>query len=232
MKKINKYLHEVEFLNDGNSLLANIFRIIRIVFEFIKGFLILGRPGPMVTVFGSARFNNEDRYYLLAEEVGALLAQAGLGVITGGGPGIMEAANKGAKQAGGLSIGCNILLPREQKPNQFLDKVLVFYYFFVRKMMLVKYSCAFVIMPGGFGTLDELAEAVTLIQSGKLSEFPVILVGEDFWGPFVDWLRQVLLRKGTISESDLNLFVVTDDPGEVVNMIVESQKRCLKDRKS
>ena len=166
----------------------------RILGECVKGFRRLHFVGPCVTVFGSARFEEDHPYYVLARELGARLAEAGFAVMTGGGPGIMEAANRGAKDVGGTSVGCNITLPVEQKPNPYLDRWVEFRYFFVRKMMLEKYSYAFIVMPGGIGTLDELFETAMLIQTGKMKDFPIVLMGKSFWTPLLDYLRLFLAR--------------------------------------
>src|SRR3972149_8943325 len=166
--------------------------------------------GPGVTVFGSARFPSDHPYYGLAREAGYHLAKAGFTVITGGGPGIMEAANRGAKEAGGRTIGCNIELPSEQEPNPYLDITVNFQHFFVRKVMLVKYSCAFLVLPGGFGTFDEVFETATLIQTAKIQDFPVVLLGSEFWLPLLDLLRNTLVRHGTLDEADLEILHLTD----------------------
>jgi hypothetical protein len=187
--------------------------------ECIRGFRALHFVGPCATVFGSARFDESHPYYALGEEVGARLAEAGLTVLTGGGPGLMEAANRGAKSAGGRSIGCNIRLPREQKPNPFLDRMIEFRYFFVRKLMLMKYSYAFVGLPGGLGTLDEIFEMLVLIQTGKVRKFPIILLGVEFWGPLLGILRDRLVPAGTIDAGDLDLVTLTDTPEETVRLI-------------
>ena len=179
-------------------------------------------PGPAVTVFGSARFPESSENYRLGVEVGRELARAGFAVITGGGPGLMEAANRGAKEAGGASIGCNIVLPHEQKPNPYVDEVVNFNYFFARKVMLVKYSCAFVCMPGGFGTLDEMFEAATLIQCHKIGPFPLILIGTRFWQKLIE-LMYDMLEEGAISGEDTGFAFVTDSPAQAVEMIVSSQ---------
>ena len=172
-----------------------------------------------MTVFGSARFKDDHPYYLLARQLGARLAEAGFTVMTGGGPGIMEAANRGAKDAGGYSVGSNITLPVEQKPNPYLDRWVEFRYFFVRKMLLEKYSYAFVAMPGGIGTLDEIFETTVLIQTGKMKEFPFVLMGKTFWTPLLDYLRESLLAAGTIDAADVRRWVVTDSPDEAVEII-------------
>jgi len=197
-------------------------RLDRIMAEFSTGFERLYRLGPAVTVFGSARFPEESENYRIGVEVGRELARAGFAVITGGGPGLMEAANRGAKEAGGASIGCNIVLPHEQKPNPYVDDVVSFNYFFARKVMLVKYSCAFVCMPGGFGTLDEMFEAATLIQCHKIGPFPLILIGTAFWQKLIE-LMYDMLGEGAISTEDTGFAFVTDSPAQAVEMIVSSQ---------
>lgn len=212
-------LHHIEFLDGPKSRLSELARLLRITGEFFRGFRDLHFVGPCVTVFGSARFKEDHAYYAMAREVGKRLAQAGATVLTGGGPGIMEAANRGAKEAGGYSIGCNIRLSTEQQPNPYLDRWITFRYFFVRKVMLVKYSYAFVVMPGGFGTLDELFEAVTLVQTRKIDSFPVILMGVDYWAPLLAFVRQTLVAAGTISPSDADLMTPTDSPDEVEGII-------------
>lgn len=200
------------FLAGPAARLREFARACRIFAEFIRGFRALHFVGPCVTVFGSARFKDDHEFYQLARDMGARIAGMGMTTMTGGGPGIMEAANRGAREAGGRSIGCNIVLPMEQKPNPYLDKFVEFKYFFVRKVMLVKYSHAFVVMPGGFGTLDELFEALTLVQTKKIRSFPIVLMGTAFWNPMLDFIRQTLLRAGTISPADIDLLTVTDDP--------------------
>jgi uncharacterized protein (TIGR00730 family) len=197
---------EVEFLHAG-----------RIFLEFMKGFRGFHFVGPCVTVFGSARFAEDNPYYAMAREAGRCLAEAGFTVVTGGGPGTMEAANRGAKEGSGRSIGCNIALLHEQQPNSYLDKVITF----VRKVMLVKYSYAFIVMPGGFGTMDEVFETVTLIQTAKINDFPVVLLGSDFWGPLLEYMAGTLVPAGTIDKRDLGLFRVTDSPKEAVDYVTE-----------
>jgi uncharacterized protein (TIGR00730 family) len=208
------------FLAGPRARWAETLRVVRIAAEFIRGFRALHFVGPCVTVFGSARFKEDNRYYEMAREVGRRTALLGLTTMTGGGPGIMEAANRGAKEAGGKSIGCNIRLPQEQEPNQYLDRFVEFRYFFVRKVMLVKYSYAFVCLPGGYGTLDELFEAVTLVQTRKILGFPIVLMGVDYWQPLVDFITDTLLRNGTIGEEDPALLTVTDSPDVAVAAIM------------
>lgn len=194
-------------------------RIFRIMAEFIEGFEVLSKIPPAVSIFGSARTSPEDSYYQKAEKTAAKLSREGYAIITGGGPGIMEAANKGASEAGGISVGLNINLPEEQKPNKYIGTYLDFRYFFVRKMMFVKYAVAFVIFPGGFGTLDEFFEPIQLIQTHKIKPFPVILVGKEFWGELRDWIEKVLLKEGKISLQDIDLFNVIDEPDGIVSFI-------------
>ncbi|MCA9117793.1 MAG: TIGR00730 family Rossman fold protein, partial [Planctomycetaceae bacterium] len=208
-----------QLLEGPRSRTAEFFRVMRIAAEFIRGFRALHFIGPCVTVFGSARFSEDHHWYEVARELGSRIAQQGFTVMTGGGPGIMEAANRGAKEAGGRSIGCNIILPQEQEANPWVDKVVTFKYFFVRKVMLVKYSQAFIIMPGGFGTLDEAFEAATLIQTGKIRKFPVIFVGTAYWQPLFDFLKEGMLRKATIGEADLGLLQLTDSVEEALEML-------------
>ena len=194
-------------------------RLFKIMAEFVDGFEKLGDYFPAIAIFGSARLKSTNPIYTKAETIARLLAKKGYNIITGGGPGIMEAANKGAVEGGTHSIGLNIELPFEQKPNPYSDVRLSFQYFFVRKVMLIKYSVAYVIMPGGFGTLDEMFEAITLIQTKKIRPFPVILVGRDYWGGLMEWIREETLAMGTISSSDLDIMPVMDDPEEVVHTI-------------
>jgi len=198
-------------------------RVFRIMGEFVEGFDELATLTRGISIFGSARSKPDDPDYLAAQETAALLAKQGFAVITGGGPGIMEAANRGAFEAGGISIGCNIELPFEQKPNPYQTRGLTFKYFFVRKMMFVKYSLGFVIFPGGFGTLDELFEALTLIQTKKIRDFPVVLFGSKYWNGLMEWFHEAVLTGGKISEHDLRLFHVTDSPAEVVEIVLKSQ---------
>lgn len=212
---------ETRFLEGPHRRDIEFLRALRIFFEFMRGFRGLHFLGPCVTVFGSARFGEGDWYYGVAREAGRLLAQAGFTVMTGGGPGIMEAANRGAKEAGGRSIGCNIALLREQKPNRYLDKTITFRYFFVRKVMLVKYSYAFFVMPGGLGTLDEVFETATLIQTAKINDFPIVLLGSEFWLPLIEYMSDRLAAAGTVDKADLGLFKITDSPREAVEFVRE-----------
>ena len=198
-------------------------RVFRIMGEFVEGFDELATLSRGIAIFGSARTPPDDPDYKAAQETGALFAAQGFAVITGGGPGIMEAANRGAFDAGGLSIGCNIELPFEQRANAYQTLSLTFKYFFVRKMMFVKYSLAFVIFPGGFGTFDELFEALTLIQTRKIRNFPIVLFGRQYWTGMLAWLREEVLRGGKINEHDLDLFHVTDSPAQVVEIVTRSQ---------
>jgi uncharacterized protein (TIGR00730 family) len=194
---------------------------VRIFFEILRGFRSLHFLGPCVRVFGSARFDENHPYYALGREVGARVASAGFTVMTGGGPGIMEAANRGAKDVGGISVGCNIALPAEQAPNPFLDHWITFNHFFVRKLMLVKYSYAFIALPGGFGTIDEIFETATLTQTRKIRDFPLVLVGREFWRPLMNFLHDRLVAEGTIDQVDFNRILVTDSPEEAVRSITE-----------
>ena len=200
--------------------------IFKIMGEFVNGYEKLSKIGPCVSIFGSARTKPDHKYYQLAEEVAKKIVDHGYGVITGGGPGIMEAGNKGAHIAGGTSVGLNIELPFEQHDNPYIDndKSLDFDYFFVRKVMFVKYSQGFVVMPGGFGTLDELFEAITLIQTHKIEIFPIILVGTDFWGGLMDWVKTTLLDAGNISEKDLDLIHLVDTGDEVIEILNDFYK--------
>jgi uncharacterized protein (TIGR00730 family) len=198
-------------------------RVFRIMGEFVEGFDELASVSRGVAIFGSARTSPDDPQYKAAQETAALLARSGFAVITGGGPGIMEAANRGALEAGGVSIGCNIELPFEQRANPYQTRSMTFKYFFVRKTMFVKYSRAFVIFPGGFGTLDELFESLTLIQTRKIRNFPVVLFGSKYWGGMIDWIKNTLLAEKKVTEKDVGLLKVTDSPSEVVDIIAKSQ---------
>jgi uncharacterized protein (TIGR00730 family) len=212
---------ERRFLAGPSARLAELVRAIGIFFECLRGFRKLHFVGPCVTVFGSARFGESHPYYELARSAGRSLARAGFAVMTGGGPGIMEAANRGAREGGGYTIGCNIVLPMEQKPNPYLDLMLEFDHFFVRKVMLVKYSQAFVALPGGLGTIDEVFETLTLIQTNKMTDFPVVLMGSDYWQPLLEWLRQKMVAERTIGVEDLALLRVTDSVEEAVSLIAD-----------
>jgi len=197
---------------------ADPWRVLRILSEFVEGFDALNEVGPAVTVFGSARATRDDPYYKTGEQLGRALADRGFAVITGGGPGIMEAVNKGCHDAGGLSVGCNIELPHEQSLNKYVDLGVEFRYFFVRKNMFVKYARGFVIFPGGLGTLDELFESLTLAQTGKIEHFPIVLFGTSYWKGLLDWMRAVVLEAGAMSAEDFDLVTLTDDPEEAAEM--------------
>jgi len=223
-------LDEVEgaeklFLAGRRSHEADLESAVKIFLEFLRGFESFEFDIPCVTVFGSSRFGHDHKYYKLARELGAGLAGAGYAVMTGGGPGLMEAANRGAREAGGLSIGCNIQLPREQKPNAYLDKFIQFEHFFVRKVMLVKYSRAFVVMPGGYGTLDESFEVATLIQTGKLEQFPIVGMGLDFWDPLRKFASDTMLTSGVISDQDIAFIHPADSVAEALEIIGAMQSR-------
>ncbi|MBI2767263.1 MAG: TIGR00730 family Rossman fold protein [Chloroflexi bacterium] len=210
---------ERQYLEGPQSRGFELRHAFRVMLEYVKGLRALHFLGPCVTVFGSARLLEGTPDYALAREAGRRLAKAGFTVMTGGGPGVMEAANRGAKEAGGRSVGCNIILPHEQLPNRYLDRVVSFRYFFIRKVMLVKYSYGFIVMPGGFGTLDEVFETITLIQTGKIKQFPVVLVGRAFWEPLLSFMRGTLLGAGTIDGADLDRLLVTDSAEEAVEYV-------------
>lgn len=196
-------------------------RVFRIMAEFVEGFDELQKITPAVSVFGSARIKSGNKFYRLAEETGQLLAKNGFTVITGGGPGLMEAANRGAFESKGQSIGLNIDLPHEQRPNKYLTKYLNFRYFFARKVMFVKYSTAFVILPGGFGTMDELFESITLIQTQKINSFPVILVNKEYWGGLINWLNAEMVKRDFVDKSDMDLFILVDTAEEILQHIIK-----------
>ena len=217
---------EAEFLAGKREPRENVESAVRIFLEFLRGFEFLKIDRPCVTVFGSARFAQGHPEYERARELGAALAREGFAVMTGGGPGIMEAANRGCREAGGLSLGANIHLPHEQQPNAYVDRVMTFEHFFVRKVMMVKYSCAFVIMPGGFGTLDELFEALTLIQTQKIEGFPVVALGRAFWGPLLGFFERTLVAEGTIAAGDLDLIMCTDSVADTVQHIKSDPNGC------
>ncbi|HQY19616.1 MAG TPA: TIGR00730 family Rossman fold protein [Ignavibacteria bacterium] len=206
------------FLEGPKSRKREFIFLIEIFWEFIKGFRIFHFLGPCVTVFGSARFKEDHEYYKMARDIGARLVNIGFTVMTGGGPGIMEAANRGAKDAGGKSVGCNIELPFEQDPNPYMDKWFTFKYFFIRKVLLLKYSYAFIVMPGGAGTMDELFETLTLIQTKKISDFPVVIIGKAYWKNMLELLDDFVKNK-TISPEDMKLFIVTDSVDEAIEHI-------------
>lgn len=214
-------VEEVKFLQGPQRRGFELFRAVRIFFELLRGFRSLHFLGPCVTVFGSARFREDHPFYVLARDVGRRLAHAGFTVMTGGGPGIMEAANRGAREAGGRSVGCNIELPQEQQPNRYLDRWITFRHFFVRKVMLVKYSYAFIALPGGFGTLDEIFETATLIQTRKIREFPLVLVGKEYWQPLIDFMRSRLIKEATIDAEDADRILVTDSAEEAVRSVTQ-----------
>lgn len=216
-------------LEGPRSRWSELVRVFRIATELIRGFRLLHFQGPCVTIFGSARFHEHHPFYQMAREAGAEIAKLGFTVMTGGGPGIMEAANRGAKDVGGRSVGCNIVLPKEQHENPYLDQMILFRYFFVRKVMLVKYSQAFIIMPGGYGTLDEAFEAMTLIQTGKVYNFPVIFMGVHYWTPLFDFLRNTMLENQTIDKHDINRLVLTDDVSKVVEQLSSCPSRPTQD---
>lgn len=212
------------FLAGRRNREADLESAVRFFLEILRGFESFEFTQPCVTVFGSGRFRADHRYYKVARELGRGLARAGYAVMTGGGPGIMEAANRGAREAGGVSIGCNIHLPMEQKPNPYLDRFIEFEHFFARKVMLVKYSSAFIIMPGGFGTLDEAFEIATLIQSEKLERFPLIVMGGEFWEKFFDFAREAMLAEGTISAAELGYLQRVDTAAEALQIIEEAMQ--------
>jgi uncharacterized protein (TIGR00730 family) len=217
-KKRKVLLTHYDYLEGPKSRTSELAFTINVVFQFIKGFRKLHFVGPCVTVFGSARFKQDHPYYKMAEAVGRAIVKTGFTVMTGGGPGIMEAANKGAFEAGGTSVGCNIKLPQEQKPNAYMHEWVLLDYFFVRKFLMLKYSYAFVVLPGGWGTMDEMFETLTLVQTGMIHHFPVILMGKTYYQPLMDYL-QIMLREGTISKEDLNYVTFTDDTNETIYIL-------------
>lgn len=203
-------------------------RVFRIMSEFVEGFETLKDLGPAITIFGSARTRKDDWSYKATLKVATMLAQRGFAIISGGGPGIMEAANRGARTGKGVSVGLNIQLPMEQKPNRYQNVSLVFRHFFVRKVMFVKYASGYVIMPGGFGTLDEFFEALTLIQTGKTRRFPVVLMGRKYWEGLLRWMEQTMVDAGTVSADDMNFFYLTDDPEDAVEYIVKFHRESIR----
>ncbi|VAW90758.1 Decarboxylase family protein [hydrothermal vent metagenome] len=216
---MEKQHHEAQFLCGADDLLVDFDRAVKVFNEFVSGCRGLYEIGPAVTVFGSARFKEDHRYYQMARELGRKLAENGFAVITGGGSGIMEAANRGAKEAGGISVGCNIELQKEQIINPYVDITLNFDYFFVRKVMLVKYSSGFVFMPGGFGTLDEMFETLTLEQTGKIKSFPCVAMGETFWKPMVDFVLGSMYREGTVQAGEVEV-EISNSAVDTVDYIV------------
>ena len=210
-------IRNADLMNDFTK--EDPWRVFRIMSEFVEGFEVLSKIGKAVSIFGSARTKSDARYYKLGEEVAYHIAKAGYAVITGSGPGLMEAANKGTKRAGGQSVGLNIHIPCEQKPNKYVDTLLDFRYFFIRKVMFVKYAKAFVILPGGYGTLDEFFEAINLIQTERINKFPVVLFGSEYWKGMLDWLKDMVLKEGNISKLDLDIFTVVDKPEDVAKVI-------------
>ena len=209
------------FLKGRRGREADLEGAVTFFLEFLRGFESFDFDVPCITVFGSARFSEDHPYYQLARETGAALARAGYAVMTGGGPGIMEAANRGAREAGGISLGCNIRLPHEQEPNPYLDKFIEFEHFFIRKVMLVKYSSGFVVMPGGYGTLDEAFEVMTLVQTGKLERFPIVGMGGNFWQHLSEFARETMLTEGVISPGDLDYISRAATPDEALQIIRE-----------
>ncbi|HZY79621.1 MAG TPA: TIGR00730 family Rossman fold protein [Cyclobacteriaceae bacterium] len=217
---MNETKSEIQFLRGPQSRWEEFTFTVKILLEFVKGFRALHFVGPCVTVFGSARFNETDEYYELTKKVSGAIARLGFTIMTGGGGGLMEAANRGAKEVGGRSVGCNIVLPQEQRPNPYLDKWVRIRYFFVRKTLLIKYSFAFVVMPGGFGTLDEFFEALTLTQTGKIQQFPIIVFDKDFHKELMEHIA-FMNRKGTIATEDISLILLTDSIDEAISFIKE-----------
>lgn len=219
----SKYLtYDEELIRGATTFSRDLVRTLRIMSEFVKGFYTFRETNNCVTFFGSARFSEQNQYYKLAQDTARELGKSGFTIMTGGGPGIMEAANRGAREAGAKSFGCNIRLPEEQEPNIYLDKFVEFKFFFVRKVMLLKYSNAFILLPGGFGTLDELFETATLIQTKKMFEFPLILMGSEYWNKLKLFEKNTMVQAGTISESDLDLIYLTDDPQEACRYVTEN----------
>ena len=221
-EQVSQEAHAFDRAMNFDFTLTDPWRVMRITSEFVNGFDALAHIPPAVTIFGSARTKPDNPEYASATETARLLAKAGFAVITGGGPGVMEAANKGAMEGGNLSIGCNIELPFEQSSNQYLDISLDFSYFFVRKTMFMKYSDAFIIYPGGFGTMDELFEALTLIQTKKVNNFPIILCGTSYWSGLVNWMKETMLPEGKVSPEDINLLHLSDEPEEICRLVCEA----------
>ena len=228
-KKEEKIKRAFKKKNWNEIKIADSWQLFKILAEFVEGFETLSKIGPCVSIFGSARTKPGHKYYKLAEEIAYKLNQQGYGVITGGGPGIMEAANKGAKAAKGKSVGLNIQLPHEQTANIYIDpdKLINFDYFFVRKVMFIKYAQGFIVLPGGFGTLDELFEAITLIQTNKIAPFPIILIGNQYWSGLITWIKQTLMTEKNINPKDLNLFIIVETADEAVKEIVKFYSKYL-----
>lgn len=220
-KNVQKVMDSIQEKSWAETISVDTWEIFKVMSEMVEGFDKLSKIGPCVSIFGSARTPESNKYYHMAEEIAYLLTKHGFGVITGGGPGIMEAANKGAHFAGGKSVGLNIQLPYEQKPNPFIDRtrLINFDYFYVRKTMFMRYSMGFIALPGGYGTLDELTEAITLIQTHKMVRFPIVLVCKDYWQGFTDWITNKILPESMISDNDLSLFTIVDTPEEAVKCI-------------
>ena len=221
MNEKNNEKYQQQAPLDDSMLTRESWKIFQVMAEFVEGFERLAKIKPSVSIFGSARTPTDDPYYKLAEEIAYLLSNAGFSIVSGGGPGIMEAANKGAYNGKSNSIGLNIMLPQEQSGNDYQDISLNFRHFFSRKVMFVKYASAYVVLPGGFGTLDEMAEILTLVQTGKTRRIPIILVGSKFWAGLIDWFKDTLIREGTIGEEDMDLFKILDDPNDVVDAIFD-----------
>ena len=220
LSNLSKKIQDKFFIEGPHTRTSELWHILKVLKDFLKGFRILHFVGPCVTVFGSARVEEDNEYYIQARKLGGLIAESGLTVMTGGGPGVMEAANRGAQDAGGKSVACSISLPEEQEPNKYLDKWVTLDYFFVRKVMLFKYSYAFVVMPGGVGTMDEFFEAITLIQTRKILNFPIVLIGTEFFKPLLALLKS-MIEERMIDKSDLDLILVTDSIEEAVVHIEE-----------
>ena len=220
-ENLSPYFSEQKFLDGKHSKLDEFLTVVKIAIEFIRAFRTFHKLPPCITIFGSARFPVGHPFYILAQEFAKKLALSGFAIITGGGPGIMEASNKGAREGRGLSVGANIILPHEQGANPYLDKLVNFRFFFVRKVILVKYSYAFIIFPGGFGTLDEMTEALTLIQTGKLYHFPVILIGKEYWKGLYEWMCTTLVQNKTIAPDDLKHLLLTDDLDEALQSVLK-----------
>lgn len=217
--KCRNPMHDEKLIEGPQRKLSDIRMVSQLSIEFMKGFRVFEKIGPCTTFFGSARFRENHEFYDLARKTAQLIAQYGYTVMTGGGPGIMEAANRGAKEVGGKSVGCNITLPHEQSPNRYLDHFVELNYFFVRKVILLRYSIAFIVLPGGFGTLDEVFETITLIQTNKIHDFPIIMMGKKFWSPMKSFIYETLLEYKTISAKDLDLLYFTDSPKEAMDII-------------